>query len=98
MIRDDRFVQVEWMSPRAVVLARFKAVIENLTPRLVRAKGLIRVAERPGQSFLFQLVGRRASLLPSDLPVEGARLVLIGRTGIFDAAAATAELEAMAQE
>lgn len=98
VIRDDRFVQVEWMSLRAVVLARFRAVIENLTPRLVRAKGLIRVAERPGQTFLFQLVGRRASLLPSDLPVEGARLVLIGRTGIFDAAAATAELEAMAQE
>lgn len=98
LIRDDRFVHVEWTSPRTLALTRFRAIIEKLAPRLVRAKGLIRVLERPDQTFLFQLVGRRASLLPSDLPVEGARLVLIGRAGILDAAAAMAELEAMAQE
>ncbi len=96
VIRDTRFVPMEWTSPRPLALSRFATALERLAPVLVRAKGLLRVHERPGQTLLFQMVGRRASLAPANLPAEGARLVLIGRAGLFDPIAAAGELDAMA--
>ena len=96
VIRDTRFAHMEWTSPRPLALSRFTTALEHLAPVLVRAKGLLHVHERPGQTLLFQMVGRRASLAPANLPTDGARLVLIGRADLFDPIAAARELDAMA--
>lgn len=96
-IRDERFVRLEWTSPLAVSLPRLQSTIGRLAPQLARAKGVLSIAERPGQAFVFQLVGRRASLAPARLAADGTRLVFIGRAGLFDVPAATAALDAMAR-
>ncbi|RAH97348.1 GTP-binding protein [Acuticoccus sediminis] len=92
--RDDgNFVTCEWTAAAPVALDRFQSVIQQLAPALVRAKGLLSVRGRAEGSYVFQLVGRRASLQRAPRPVEGVELVLIGRTGTFDAAAARALLD-----
>lgn len=82
-IDDSRFEHVEWLGTRPVRLADFQKMIELLAPALLRAKGFMAFQERPGERFLFQMVGRRASLEPC--PGKGEmRLVLIGRLPTFD--------------
>ncbi|TCT01092.1 CobW family GTP-binding protein [Aquabacter spiritensis] len=96
-LRDDRFVRLEWSSPTPISLPRFQATIQHLAPHLARAKGILCVEGPPGRTYVFQLVGRRATLTPAALPAVGAQLVLIGRSGMFDARRAAATLETMMQ-
>lgn len=98
LLKDDRFARLEWSSSTPVALPRFQAAIADLAPHLARAKGFVAVTDPPGQSYLFQLVGRRASLVPTGSPRAETELVLIGRAGLFDATRAAAVLDAMASE
>ena len=65
---------------------------------LVRAKGLLSFAEKPGQSYLLQMVGMRATLAPAQQSSEGCRLVLIGEADAFDPRRARARLSEIPAE
>ncbi len=96
-VASDRFESVSWTSDRPLSLARFQAAIAQLSPRLVRAKGFVTFAERPGERMLFQLVGARATIAPTIVPDAAgvaARLVLIAELGRLDPRAAAATLDA----
>lgn len=97
LIKDDRFVRLEWSSPTPISLQGFQAAIQSLAPQLARAKGFLSVTEHPEQAFLFQLVGRRASLTPTRAAFVGAQLVFIGKSELFDVSRATSELESIRQ-
>lgn len=79
-----RFATLEWTCDGAIPLVAFQRVMQQLAPQLLRAKGLLAVTGTPGQSLLFQMVGRRASLNPSDRVLSGCALVLIGEREAFD--------------
>lgn len=85
VLDSGRFVSREWSCEHPVSLPRFQAVIGGLSGRLLRAKGWMRFSEKPGECVLFQMVGRRASLSPTDRPFQGCRLVLIAETGAIEA-------------
>ena len=87
-----RFATLEWTCDGAIPLAAFQAVIQRLAPTLLRAKGFLSVTGTPPQSLLFQMVGRRASLSPSDRVLSGCALVLIGERADFDPEATRALL------
>ena len=87
------FVSCEWVGSAPVDMARFQAAIEAIAPDLVRAKGFVAIRGEAGGGFVFQLVGRRAGLHKAAAPVVGVALVLIGRAGEFDPAAACAVLD-----
>jgi G3E family GTPase len=88
----SRFTSIEWQSSGPVALDRFQAAIDRLAPRLIRAKGIVSFVERPGQSFLLQLVGRRATLRPFPKFEPDCRLVLIAEASVLDAETAHAGL------
>ncbi|CAN7262846.1 CobW family GTP-binding protein [Aminobacter sp. LjRoot7] len=88
----SRFTSIEWQSSGPVALDRFQAAIDRLAPKLIRAKGIVSFVERPGQSFLLQLVGRRATLRPFPKFEPDCRLVLIGEASVIDAETAHAGL------
>ncbi|WAX94776.1 GTP-binding protein [Aminobacter sp. NyZ550] len=88
----SRFTSIEWQSSGPVALERFQAAIDRLAPKLVRAKGIVSFVERPGQSFLLQLVGRRATLQPLPKFEPDCRLVLIAEASVLDAETAHAGL------
>jgi cobalamin biosynthesis protein CobW len=83
------FETMSWTAASPLTLARFQAMIGQLTGVLVRAKGIVRFAEQPERPMLFQLVGQRATLSPGpagDAASEPVRLVLIARSGALDEA------------
>nr|WP_281399350.1 GTP-binding protein [Aminobacter carboxidus] len=88
----SRFTSIEWLSEGPVCLDRFQAAIDRLAPKLIRAKGIVNFIERPGQSFLLQLVGRRATLRPFPKFEPDCRLVLIGEASVIDSETAHAGL------
>jgi cobalamin biosynthesis protein CobW len=95
------FQTVSWTSRVPLVMARFQNAIGQLGPRLVRAKGIVEFAERPGQAMLFQLVGTRATISPApqDIPqAEAVQLVFIARGGDLDEAALAKSLEECCRE
>lgn len=70
--------------PRPVPRARFDDFVKRISGFAWRAKGFVSFAEVPGKVYLFNLVGRRASLA-AYAPREGdigseTRLVVIART------------------
>ncbi|GHD62658.1 cobalamin biosynthesis protein CobW [Thalassobaculum fulvum] len=89
----DRFEMLEWRSEGAVPMAGFQALIQALSPALLRAKGFVAFREKPGQQFVFQLVGRRATLAPADTAGQGCELVLIGERGKLHVPAIRAALD-----
>nr|WP_275945141.1 GTP-binding protein [Aminobacter anthyllidis] len=88
----SRFTSIEWQSAAPVSLDRFQAAIDRLAPKLIRAKGIVNFIERPGQSFLLQMVGRRATLQPFPKFEPDCRLVLIGEAAVIDTETAHARL------
>ncbi|WEJ35008.1 CobW family GTP-binding protein [Devosia sp. SD17-2] len=92
LVTSDRFVTVEGQWPSTVPMAKFQGAIQRLSPQLVRAKGIINFTEQPGKSFVFQLVGKRATLEPLDKHDAISRLVLIGERSHLDAELAQREL------
>lgn len=92
-LRSDRFATVEWQTSSAVQLASLQGVIQEFAPALVRAKGLLSLEERPGQSYLLQMVGQRVTLEPAAGLAGGCRLVLIGESRLLDADALRQRLD-----
>ena len=82
-ITEDRFASLDIENPAPAAMTLFQDAMETLAPGLLRAKGLMNFVELPGRTFLFQMVGRRATLAPYDRPQAGCRLVLIGERGTF---------------
>jgi len=81
------FQTASWTSPSPIMLDRFQAVIGELSPVLVRAKGIVSFIERPESLTLFQLVGTRATLsrAPAHLPPQpAAQLVFIANAATLD--------------
>jgi G3E family GTPase len=96
MMAMPAFQTVSWTSRFPLIMARFQNVIGQLAPTLVRAKGIVEFAGRPGQTMLFQLVGTRATISPAPQGVsqaEAVRLVFIARSGTLDEAGLAASLE-----
>ena len=82
----ERFESLSWTADRPLSLPRFAAALERIAPRLVRAKGILAAAGRPGP-LLLQLVGGRAALSAADPVPEGmplVRLVFIAELGRLD--------------
>jgi len=46
--------------------SRLRTLLADLSPRLLRAKGVVHLSGRPGQRYVYQQVGRRASLEPEN--------------------------------
>ena len=93
----ERFESFSWSSERPIRLAEFQAVIERLAPSLVRAKGVLALADQPGHSVLFQLAGQRATVAaaPAPRPAQSpVRLVLIFEVGRLDRVAVARALDA----
>jgi G3E family GTPase len=100
LVAAECFESVSWTALRPLALARFQAAIGRLAPRLLRAKGFVTFAHQPDRPMLFQLVGTRATVVPTAVPVRdgvAARLVLIARAGDLDPAQATTLLDAAAE-
>jgi cobalamin biosynthesis protein CobW len=82
-------------------MARFQSAVGQFATTLVRAKGIVEFAERPGELMLFQLVGTRATISPApqDIPqAEAVQLVFIARGGDLDEAALAVSLERCCRE
>ncbi|MFV0473337.1 MAG: CobW family GTP-binding protein [Pikeienuella sp.] len=90
---EGRFASAEWRCEGVVPMAAFQQAIGALAPTLLRAKGFMSFRETPGEQFIFQLVGQRASLAPRPEPATGCELVLIGRKDQFDPQATLAMLD-----
>lgn len=93
VIDSGRFTTLEWSYKGAVSMPRFQRIISTLSGELLRAKGFLTFREKPGESVLFQLVGRRASLAPAARDQEGCTLVLIGEANRFDPEAVRRRLD-----
>ncbi len=52
-----------WTSTTPLKLDRLKEVLDSLPTTVYRSKGIIHIAERPDDRFIFQLVGQRADLV-----------------------------------
>ncbi len=85
----DRFETLSWVSERPVSLPALQRAIDQLAPKLARAKGLFETCEEPGRPMLFQLAGGRATLAPAGPPPSGApsaRFVFIAEIGRLSSA------------
>lgn len=60
--------------------SRFDEFITEVSNYAWRAKGFVCFSENPGQTYLFNLVGQRASLQACENHCAGMRLVVIGRS------------------
>lgn len=75
-------VSAVWRSPGAVSLPALQAVLADLPPSVIRAKGVVRDAAAPDRAVAVHLVGARLEAerlaRPPDSLAEGSVLVLIG--------------------
>jgi G3E family GTPase len=75
-----------YSSPEPMSLERFRAIVKELPTTVVRGKGFVHAADRPGERMVFQLVGTRTTVTPGG-PWHGeprTELVLIGPEGSLD--------------
>ncbi|WP_451979604.1 GTP-binding protein [Azospirillum endophyticum] len=76
-----------------------QSAVQTFAAQLARGKGFLSIRERPGERFLFHLVGKRASLSLSARSEPGpgpdVQLVFIGREELFDIEQAKAALDAV---
>lgn len=81
----DEFEAWSWRSERPIDEGRLRAAIRDLPPGLMRAKGILRAANRDQGRLVFQMVGKRYELSPEagETPVISS-VVAIGRRGSFD--------------
>jgi G3E family GTPase len=95
-ISPTAFETVSWTAPRPLSLVKFQAALNLMSQKLLRAKGVVSFAGRESQPLLFQLVGSRATLIPSPIPPGdglAAAIVLIGRKEVADLGAITSLLD-----
>jgi G3E family GTPase len=85
------FVSWSWRSAGPLDLMRFRSAMRSIPPGLLRAKGILAFADRPGERAVFQLVGKRKELkLEPGMPPAESTLVAIARTGGLDPEALSA--------
>lgn len=91
----DRFTSLEWRTSAPISLLAFQEALQAVSAGLLRAKGFLQFVEKPHKTYLYQLVGRRASFLPQDKRSDetGCKLVMIGEKNTFDAERALCELK-----
>lgn len=89
----DEFQSWSWTSAAPLDRAAFRNAVRRLPPALLRMKGVLAFADRPGERTVLQMVGKRHSLdaVPGPAPAE-SRLVAIARAGELDAEALDALL------
>jgi G3E family GTPase len=86
----DGFVSWSWRSAGPLDLMLFRSAMRSIPPGLLRAKGILAFADRPGERAVFQLVGKRKELkLEPGTPPAESTLVAIARAGGLDAEALT---------
>ncbi len=88
------FATSTFVSEAPLSLARLEDAVRSLPGWVYRAKGLVRSVERPGERTVLQLVGRRLRLSHDgwgDSPHE-TRIVVIGRSDLYDPAVIESEL------
>jgi G3E family GTPase len=85
-----------YRQPRPLSFRRLAPVLTGLPPAVVRVKGFLQLAERPGERLVLQVAGRRVyveTIRP--WPDEAATaLVLIAHAGAVDRAGVAAALDA----
>lgn len=82
---DDEFESWSWRSAGPLDSDKFRQAVRQLPPGLLRAKGILRFADRPEGRGVFHLVGKRTSLEQEPGPAPAtSQLVAIGRRGSFD--------------
>ena len=89
---EDAFRVVSITLPRSLDESTFLAFAANLPKSVLRAKGIIRLRDRPGQ-WVFQLVGRRHELSPAENSPPENHLVFLGTPEMPGEAALRALLE-----
>ncbi|MEI6114193.1 MAG: GTP-binding protein [Burkholderiales bacterium] len=83
------YESVSLSSPGTIDDARFARFIETLPPSVVRAKGVLPLASRPGLQSVYQRVGKRWSIVGGEAWGQRAQqsdLVLIAPRGTLDEA------------
>lgn len=84
------FESWSWSSPAALDIAKLRRVLNELPPGLLRAKGIVRVADQPSSRGVLHVVGKRATLeVETGRNPAKSMLVAIGRRGSFDPARLT---------
>ena len=91
----DRFAKLEWQTNASLPLEGFQSLVAEFAPSLLRAKGILRLRERPGQSYRLQMGGYRATLEPTSGKEGGCRLVVIGERGRLACESLRTRLEAL---
>ncbi len=61
----DLFRSWQVCEAAALTQAGFQALLGQLPPETVRGKGYVHLADYPATRFLFQMVGKRASVIPT---------------------------------
>ena len=90
----DGFISWSWRSPGPLDLVRFRSAMRSIPPGLLRAKGILAFADRPGERAVFQLVGKRKELkLEPGTPPAESMLVAIARKDAFDLEALSARFD-----
>ena len=90
----DGFISWSWRSAGPLDLMLFRSAMRSIPPGLLRAKGILAFADRPGERAVFQLVGKRKELkLEPGTPPAESMLVAIARSGAFDPEALTARFD-----
>lgn len=91
----DPHLTFTWRPSSPVDRARFVAVLTDGSMGVVRAKGVVRFADRPDRGELVHVVGRRIHISAIDgaSPDGDGALVLIGLPPGFEAATVRARLE-----
>ncbi|MDP6691361.1 MAG: GTP-binding protein [Alphaproteobacteria bacterium] len=90
----DAFRSVSLKLERELEEAAFLRFVAGLPESILRAKGIIRLRDKPGQ-WVFQLVGRRHELRPAEGAPSDARLVFLGTPEMPDEAALRDLLDAL---
>ena len=86
----SEFESWSWGSADPLDSKKFRQAVRQLPPGLLRAKGILRFADRPEGRGVFHLVGKRTSLEQEPGPVPAlSQLVAIGRRGSVDRDALT---------
>ncbi len=86
---DELFQSWTWTSSSPLTRSAIDDLMDALPDEVVRAKGIVGLADQPGRPHVLQRVGRRWSLRPARAgtdagSVGGSRLVVIGRRGAID--------------